>query len=272
MAEPNENIECGLTADLTGDCKVGPEDLALLMSEWLVDPAAPITWEATMDTDPVLSGDWVLRDPSFNHYSISGGKMILDGQTAVVDASPAMDLNNPLDIWVTFRATQVTPSPTLTDAEAPSVWANMDTDQAAHANLRLSIYKVSSTEQKLAVVSNNLDLLASFGGLGTGMINVHARIVPNGTTGGTITLDVTDGVTSYTNQTYAYSNNVPGQTPHRYVTMSSLGLPGEIDYIKAQTTQAPLYNLAGDPTIDLEDFAVMASEWLLKYVWVPIVP
>ncbi len=270
-AEPNENIECGLTADLTGDCQVGSEDLALLISEWLLYPDAPIIWEATMATDPVLSGDWKVRD-GYNNYSISGGKMILNGGNAVIDASPAMDLNKPLDIQVTLRATTTTPSPIFTEASAPSIWANMDTDQAAYyAGLRFSIYKVSSTEQVLAVISNNATVLGQYGGLGTGMISVHAVIEPDGTAG-TITLDVTDGVTTYSDQVLSYTNNISGTTVHRYVTISSLGNAGEIDYIKAETTRVPLYNLAGDATIDLEDFAVMASEWLKKYVWVPIVP
>lgn len=263
------------TADLTGDCKVDVQDFALLVSEWLFDTSMPVdlVWEAAMDTDPVLAANWALRSPSSNNYEISGGKMTIYSGTlgalnAVVDTAPANYFADTLKIWADLLT--ITNSGTVDPIANPygtTIWFITDSDKAAYGINRFTVHRISETEQVLSLVSNNNTTLIQLTGFGTGMISIYAEVVPNGT-GGTITFDATDGTKSYIDQVVTYTNGQAGPVAGgSYVTISGLGYEGEVDYLKVvtETNQVIHYNLGGDPTkINLQDFAVMASNWLVN--------
>lgn len=247
-----------LLGDISGDCKVNTEDLILMVGNWLVgvdgagQPSVPYppvaagpltTWEATMSTDPVAASDWVLRNTTSNGYTISGGVMTVGAGTTIIDNAPARHYNYPVEAWATLKATEIAPA----GYQTLSVWFAVDTNMTVAGVVRFTVEKVSATEQNVAVYSNadNNNALLRLTGFGLGMIQVHCVVTPNGT-GGTIAIDATDGLTSYTTQTVNYTNTSPpgpgtgNDAGLGVISIASFDVDGQVDYVKIQSTSPAL--------------------------------
>jgi hypothetical protein len=95
------------------------------------------------------------------------------------------------------------------------------------------------------------------------MLTLNATVQANGT-GGTVTFDITDGTTTYTNQVVNYTNTstTGGDYPYVTVCTGSEGASGEVDYIKVVANDPSLADRTGDYDVDMEDFAELAALWL----------
>ncbi len=262
-------------ADLDTDCDVDIDDLQTMAADWLDVAPTETRWEFDMSTDPVGAGnlDLVVRGIQDDYVMSGVGTMLLPGGDLNLESqNPTPGLCDAQLNWV-VKATSIPPE----TKNSVKLWFGMGTssDPGRQANVGASIYKVAGTPETQTV--------ELWTGCPPPTVACYAPVVLAGFDVDEfvdITVDydyetdtfdyvVTDGTLEQSGTDVAYSsnndgdgggftlNNVGGQTAeidalNMWLDDSVLQLTGDI---------APVIS-GGDGTVNLIDFAVLASEWM----------
>ena len=274
---------CGvfLDGDINRDCVVDLEDLMLLVDAWLDQTPIFIDldneWFADMSVDPVELDNFYRREglEAADAYEIDGGKLIFEstfiGQLdALIDTFPVQFFKGQINVSARIKTTQITSEfdfdPTFGEVGPPAVIIPINTDQDDFHLLEWVVARRSATEQELVFVVGRADQLLTLEFAAGEFIEFEATVDADNFT---MDLVATDGTTVYNESVnFETATTFAGPAGETFISLASHGIAGEVDFIDfavegqlEQDVELPV-DLSGSDSVDLSDFAILASDWL----------
>jgi hypothetical protein len=257
------------------------DELVDMADEWLV---TDITWEETMDSDPA-AGSWELRSDIAGDYIISGGEMLILGNSYGnwrLDSTPPVEFAGQVNVTTSMKAT--TSSDTTEGSRSGiNFWINTDVQAGSCIALNHTVV-LDGANQYVEFISDwaagvawpPSDYLRVTGDgitdFDTSMLDIDLVIAP---TEPNVLIPEPD--------TYDVSYTIADQsgttatgkfkTHRRYeagtegvATIYTGGAQGAIDYVYINGDYIPQTDRTDDDFVNYEDFAWLAQRWLTERV------
>jgi hypothetical protein len=254
----------GFETDFNGDCLVDITDLSMMVSDWLFKTPSDISWAFDMSTDPVGSGtyDLKLRDTTNIHYNMTDwpGTLAVSGDLLLDEQVPSSGL---WDADLQYVVKSVTEAPL-------NLWVTMGTSanpgKKAYVGVSTKLDSGTNTQTVEIWTGNPPHVTPYSPVVATGFASNAFIAITVNYDYATDTYDwsASDGVLnqSGTNVAYSYFNDGNGGSFTIQGTGGAMGYIDALSFTIAGSDWYSVYDLQPDGSVDLIDFAVMASEWL----------
>lgn len=256
----------GRETDFNGDCTVDTQDLGLMAGNWLFQTPSQIAWEFDMSTDPVGPGmyDLELRDTVNTNYNMTdmAGMLHVTGPLLLDEKIPSSGLWDADLHYIARSETE----------DALKLWVTIGSSASPgmQCYVGVSIYQVPATDsQTVEIWRGSPPHVTPYTPVQITGFDPDALIdISVSYDYDTDTFDWTasDGTTNKSGNNVSYSpfNNGNGGNFTIHGEGASTGFIDYMNLVFYGSDWYSTYDLQPDGSVNLGDFSVMSSEWLMK--------
>ncbi len=252
------------------------EELQDLADEWL---KGTTSWQAAMDTDPADSEIWQLRNGTAGDYIISGGQMVILGNTDNwrLDTAPSQLFSGTTAASASMQATTVSADQTPVNRTGINLWLKGDIDETdGTLETNVNVVLEGDNTQYVEFISGWTggtwppSSFVKVEGDGTTdfdntMLDIQVTITPDAApaTTGTLSYIISDQSGTSDSGSFTVERRTTENTASIH-TVYSGGAQGVVDNISIESGYSSPYDRAGgDGFIDYLDFEWLGERWLL---------
>ncbi len=256
----------------------GMDELQDMAGEWLTNS---VTWEETMDSDPAAGDDWVLRDGINGDYIITGGEMIIIGNSFGnwrLDTTPTVNFTGDLFVETSMKAT-TTSDTSVGSRSGINLWVNYEDEDPAYLGAFNLTVVLDGSNQYVEFISDwaegdewppseytriTGDGITNFDSSMLDISMVIAPTEPNAAVPNPNSFDLDYTISDQAGTTASgslvvsrrYSPSASGAS-----TIYTGGAEGVVDYVYINGQYAPLTDVTDDDIVNYDDLRWLAERW-----------